>query len=322
MSVVVVGAGMSGLACAQALRLAGKAVVVLDKGRGPGGRMATRRLETATGEVRFDLGTQSFTARDPQFLARVQQWSEDDHVAPWPPAGDDAWVGVPGMNAPLKAMADRLGVRWGTRVVSLRRRPGNWDIGLEGGAAVEADTVVVALPAEQSAELLAHAAPDMAAQAAGCPSLPCWTVMLAFAEPLASVMDCLAGEGAGPIDQAVRNRAKPGREGADTWVLHGGADWSARHLEQQPAWVEETLSAALSARLGCPLPPTIARGSHRWRFAASTSRGTGPAWDVGSGLGVCGDWLTRPGVEGAWLSGTRLAGLIVASTPAGARRAN
>ena len=62
---LVIGAGMAGIACARALAEAGHAVRVLDKGRGPGGRMATRRVTTRAGEVRFDHGAQYLTARDP-----------------------------------------------------------------------------------------------------------------------------------------------------------------------------------------------------------------------------------------------------------------
>ena len=50
---VVVGAGLAGLTAAQALTDAFD-VIVLDKGRGFGGRMATRRIGDAT----FDHGAQ------------------------------------------------------------------------------------------------------------------------------------------------------------------------------------------------------------------------------------------------------------------------
>ena len=64
-SCVVVGAGISGLLAAQELTAAGWRVVVLDKGRGVGGRMATRRV----GDGTFDHGAQFFTVRGERFLA-------------------------------------------------------------------------------------------------------------------------------------------------------------------------------------------------------------------------------------------------------------
>jgi renalase len=42
--VAVIGAGIAGLTCAQKLHQAGKSVVLIDKSRGLGGRLATRRL--------------------------------------------------------------------------------------------------------------------------------------------------------------------------------------------------------------------------------------------------------------------------------------
>lgn len=44
MRIGIVGAGMAGLACAEKLEKCGHMVFVLDKGRGPGGRMSTDRL--------------------------------------------------------------------------------------------------------------------------------------------------------------------------------------------------------------------------------------------------------------------------------------
>lgn len=57
-NVVVIGAGMSGIACARALQSAGIHVRVIDKGRGIGGRVATRRAEVAGTPISFDHGAQ------------------------------------------------------------------------------------------------------------------------------------------------------------------------------------------------------------------------------------------------------------------------
>ncbi|RUA23173.1 FAD-dependent oxidoreductase [Billgrantia gudaonensis] len=55
----IIGAGIAGLACARALQDAGHPVTLFEKARGPGGRMASRHLGTAT----VDLGAQYFSVR-------------------------------------------------------------------------------------------------------------------------------------------------------------------------------------------------------------------------------------------------------------------
>ncbi|MEO0944486.1 MAG: FAD-dependent oxidoreductase, partial [Pseudomonadota bacterium] len=56
--IVIIGAGMAGIACARSLRAAGVPVRLIDKGRGIGGRVATRRAEVADALVTFDHGAQ------------------------------------------------------------------------------------------------------------------------------------------------------------------------------------------------------------------------------------------------------------------------
>lgn len=89
----IVGAGIAGLSCAEMLGAAGHVVTVFDKGRGAGGRMATRGVPTPFGDVTFDHGAQYFTTRDPRFSVAVTGWQASGIVSPWPSAGDDAWVG-------------------------------------------------------------------------------------------------------------------------------------------------------------------------------------------------------------------------------------
>ena len=121
MLIAIVGAGIAGLSCADALTNMGHDVILLDKGRGPGGRMSTRRMDTPLGQVAFDHGAQYFTARDPGFCAQVDVWAEHGIVARWPQAAVDAWVGVPGMNAVIKAMAAWHDVRWNVHVDRIER---------------------------------------------------------------------------------------------------------------------------------------------------------------------------------------------------------
>jgi renalase len=313
MRIGIIGAGMAGLACAERLARRGHPLTVLDKSRGPGGRMSTRRIATSAGEAAFDHGAQYFTVRDPGFRTRVDEWAATGCVASWVVAGEDAYVGVPAMNAPIRQMAERFGVQWGARVMSLAPVERGWRLELQTGSSFEADAVVVALPAEQAADLVGPAAPDLAALVRAAPTSPCWTVMLAFAEALPTPLDCLRGEEGEALGWAARNRSKPGRTGPEAWVLQASPEWSQLYLEADSYWVAAALSTALAARLGTRLPLPIASSAHRWRYARSSAEGSGALWDAGRRLGLCGDWLIGPRVEAAWISGTALAERIAFS---------
>ena len=316
MQIAVIGAGMSGLACAKALLGAGHRVSVFDKGRSPGGRMSSRRVETGDGMLCFDHGAQYFTARDREFKNQVAEWQAAGVVAHWPAAGDGSFVGVPTMTAPVRALAEGLDVRSGERVTALEHRDGGWILAIEdGGAAARRgpfDAVVVAVPAEQAADLLAPHDAAMARLARDTRSDPCWTLMVAFDGPVP--LDAEPLRNAGAIGWAARNSGKPGRSGPEAWVVQASPVWSRAHLEDDPAAVSDTLLAAFADAVPATLPGVIHTVVHRWRYAKAgkASIKAGCLWNAELRLGACGDWLIGPRVECAFVSGRRLAARIEA----------
>ncbi len=296
----IVGAGIAGLACAEALRSAGMDVTLFDKGRAPGGRMSSRRVPTVAGDASFDYGAQYFTVRDPVFRTSVERWRDAGQAAPWPAAGEDAWVGTPAMNAPVKQMAKSARVYWSAHIDGLSRNGDEWRI-----ADQLFDIALIATPAEQARPLLQPWDTHFAAKAAATPSAPCWTVMAAFAERLPIAADVLRAEG--PIGWAARNSAKAGRSGPECWVVQAGPDWSRQHLEEDAAAIVAPMLSALAERAGGPLPSPMSATAHRWRYAKSGVAGDGLLWNASRRLGACGDWLMGPRVEAAWLSGHGLA---------------
>ena len=313
---IVIGGGMAGLACAGELTRSGASVTVLDKGRGPGGRMTARRVELAGETVSFDHGAQYFTARDPGFQAVVAEWEAAGAAARWPAAGDDAWVGTPGMNAPIRAMAQTLDVRWGVRAERLMRDDTQWRVEA-GEQSFTAAQVLVAVPAEQAAVLLAEPAPDLASVAAGVESAPCWAVMAGFDAPL-PLADTFRSE-TGPVSWAARNSAKPGRAGAEAWVVHASPARSRELVERPKEEVAQILLADFFAATGtAPVLPQHL-DAHRWLYALPAAlAGEGARYDAALGIGIAGDWLHSPRVEGAWLSGRALARLVSAQAAIGA----
>ena len=305
MRFAIIGAGMAGLACADALQASGHSVSLFDKGRGPGGRMSTRRLETPAGPVALDHGAQYFTVRDPDFMRRVHAWSDQGIASPWPLAGPDAWVGMPGMNAIVRHLAAAHDVFWSHLVSSLVRRNKAWWLVSKDAEAGPFDAVMLAIPAEQAAAMLSLHDFTMGRTALLARSQPCWTGMFVFGQPLEELPPLVRSTG--NLAWAARNSAKPGRGGPEAWVVQANATWSSAWLESSPEQVCVMLLGELERATGCTIPEPVTAAAHRWRFALSGGTGEGALWNADISLGVCGDWLLGPRVECAWLSGRMLA---------------
>jgi hypothetical protein len=137
----------------------------------------------------------------------------------------------------------------------------------------------------------------------------CWAMMLQYDAPQQLGFDA-AFVNHGPLRWVARDSTKPGRTGAESWLLHASAQWSDAHIDLDPDQVAELLLPAF-AELGGAVPQYAS--AHRWRYA-STPQACAEAfvWDEVQGLGVCGDWLNGGTVEAAWVSGRRLASSIAA----------
>ena len=120
--IAVIGAGLAGLSCAQALLRAGHTVHVFDKARGPSGRMSTRRAEDAHGPWQCDHGAQYFTARNAAFRTEVARWQQAGVAALWdarlasfdgsswstPETPLERFVGAPRMTSPAAWLLQAL----------------------------------------------------------------------------------------------------------------------------------------------------------------------------------------------------------------------
>ncbi|MGE5659507.1 MAG: NAD(P)/FAD-dependent oxidoreductase [Actinomycetota bacterium] len=170
--VAVIGAGMAGLTCAQQLRQAGYAVVLLEKSRGVGGRVATRRLYGTVAdhgarylEPQGAMVQQLIRVLCDRHLAQlwtevVYEWGEGKQLD----AGSGpCYVAPAGMNAVGKFLANGLEIWLNRRVAGLApTSEATWHLTLETAedstsvpGELQAKAVVVAIPAPQALMLLA-----------------------------------------------------------------------------------------------------------------------------------------------------------------------
>ncbi len=159
-SCIIVGAGISGLLVANTLTLEGWTVTVLDKGRGVGGRMATRRV----GEGNFDHGAQFFTVRSERFAGLVEGWLGAGVAAEWTRGFADAddrpnvdghprYRGAEGMTSIPKYISRGLDVRTGERALRVDDGDEGWVVVCESGMQVAGDALVLWAPVTQALDL-------------------------------------------------------------------------------------------------------------------------------------------------------------------------
>lgn len=308
----VVGAGLAGATAARRAQDAGLGVVVFDKGRGPGGRMSTRRAGP------WDHGAQYFTARGARFAATVEAWRAADVVAEWPlrlgardaahglhkkPTDEPRYVGTPGMSGVVAHAVEGLDVRFGVRILRIERVSDGFRLYDLQGPVAEAGRCLLALPAPQAADLL-EVAPDLATRCRAVEMAPCWAALLAFEAEVDSPLDGVFVND-GPASWIARDSSKPGRPPGERWVVHARAEWTRAHLEDPPKRIAAALTDELARALEVRLPAKAAADAHRWGYALCPAPlEVGALWDPRApGLVVAGDWAAGSRVEGAFDSG-------------------
>ena len=318
--VVVVGSGLAGLTAARVLSDQGHEVIVVDKGRKPGGRMSSR----LTGGTRFDYGAQYFTARDPRFLRHVVAWRERGLVEAWDgriavvnPDGvaekkgeTERYVAVPSMDAVCAEIAAELpDCRQSWRVERIVH-DGGWVVESASGEALSADALVVTVPPPQTAELFVDV--PLPALLNAVEMRPCWAVMAEPDRPLLQNYDA-SFVNKGPLWWLSGHASRPGRPGGEAWILHAGPDWSEEHLDDDPESVgEQLIEAARMLPIAGPFEVN-SMAAHRWRYArAREPLNDGAIWDAERRLAFAGDWCHGSAVEGAFLSGAAAAGRVMA----------
>lgn len=311
--IAVIGAGLAGLTLADRLQPRAE-VVVFDKSRSVGGRMASRRV----GHFQFDHGAQFFIARSLAFRRFLRDYRAQGVVQEWRPRVltltqderpykrdwfEPHYVAVPGMTALCKALAEGLDVRLGVQVgMPQRQDNGQWCLPLGTNDCSEPfDWVLCTAPAPQARMLLP---PEFVHQEllAQAKLAPCIALMLGFddaprwdfdaARIKHSVLDWLSCEA-----------SRPGRGSALGITLQSTAQWASLHWHDSDEYLAECMLAALLAVTGQPLPPVAAQQVKRWSYAkAVPPEKPQLLLDAELKLAACGDWTYDGRVEGAFLS--------------------
>lgn len=309
--VAIIGAGLAGASSARALSRAGVRVTVFEKSGGTGGRLSTRRTDHGS----FDHGAQYLTARGAGFAETLAELAAAGAAAQWRPAGKDrdtVWhVGMPGMSGLVKPILHGIEVRPRCRILAIQVERDAVRLIGEDGPVGAFDRVIVSAPAPQAFGLVGELDPGFGGISEAVMA-PCWAAMFAYQKRIGALSDIVRGEDASPLGWVARNGSKPGRDGAETVIVHAGAAWSADHLEEEPDAIRDLLATAMAERFGDDAGDPEFGVAHRWRYAR-VDRAAGLPFFSGCDGRVlaCGDWCLGGRAEAAFESGQAAAQRLI-----------
>lgn len=306
-SIAVIGAGVSGLSCANRLAEAGAKVVVLEKSRSLGGRLATRCWRDHI----VDHGAPFINAEAESFRRVLLSAGWQAITAPITnPEGNvmisttgERFYGPEGNNRLGKRLAEELHVRLETTVAEVKAEG---DGVLVDGARY--DALVSTAPWPQTARLLGLEESVVRYE-------PCLTVFYEYRLPWKGLLKerfgVIAPESPAAWSSCENHKVGRIQEGSVVMVVQASPTFSRDFLEASPEVYVPKLCKA--AALFWDLEGQEPEGwfAHRWRFARNVGlQAAAPALPAGVFLG--GDSHVASRLEDVWYDGRETAEAVLA----------
>ena len=317
MRIVVIGGGVAGLVAARQLA-PDHEVLVIDKGRSVGGRLATRRI----GDAVLDHGAQFFTVRGDAFRTQTADWVERGVARVWCHGfhdrtdGHPRYVGIAGMNSLAKDLAAGLDCRCSTLAFTVRPDGDGWQVIADDGHAEHADAVVLTCPLQQTWALLAESGIELPTELMRTDYERTIGLLAVLDSP--SAVPEPGGVQADPLDDAplfafVADQQAKGVSPVPAITCLATASWSHTNWHRPIDQLAPELCERARGFIGDTA--IVTAQVKKWRFATPTSTWPDAAYIVpGRRIVLAGDAFAGPKVEGAFESGLAAAAALRAQS--------
>jgi renalase len=299
---LIIGAGIAGLAAGRMSQQFGQKVMLIDKGRRVGGRVSTRRSD---GFI-FNHGAQFATSKSSDFGYILRAASTAGMATNWQIEDKKMVVtGTPVMRAIPMFLADNLPIQQNRRIASIIHKTDHIQCVDTDDVTLTARKVICTAPAPQTVALLADDFPDLAATASHAAYAPCITVMLGLADdkhlpkmPVKSPQH--------DICWAVCETARPtAAQHRPALTIQADAAWSDAHKDDTPNSIIKQLFEKYQLATGCQVGEVLHAHEHRWLYAKVTTPSPEDSIICQKNMAIAGDWLGGGRIEHAFISGQR-----------------
>ena len=309
---LIIGAGISGLAAGRMAQQAGLKVLLIDKAQRVGGRISSRHIDG----FMFNHGAQFATSKSPYFsdilraaitAGTATNWQIEDKKT--------VLIGTPMMRALPMFLADNLTIQQNRRIARILRKKDHIQCVDSDDIPVTAKKVICTAPAPQTAALLANDFTDLAATASHATYAPCLTVRLGLAnDELLPKMPVKSPQH--DIGWAMCETARPcAAQHRPALTIQADAAWSATHKDDRADSIIKQLIEKYHLATECQIGEVLHAQVHCWLYAKVTTPSPADAIICQKNLAIAGDWLGGARIEHAFLSGQR-AFMALRPTPA------
>ena len=291
-------------------------MLVVDKGKSVGGRLASRSFESAI----FDYGAQFMTAREPTFLEQVNTWIAEGTAELWfrghPGRSENhkRWRGIPNMRELANSLVGSLNINTARQVLKIAVQQDQWKVEFKDGSLMHANNVLLPPPVPQSIEIIDRGDTKLSQnQRRRLQKLtydPCIAVMAVLEEPSKIPSPGMLVPDHDDIDW-ISDNMKKGVSKLPSVTIHASSDFSETHFNADRNEVGTKIINLSKSWLGAPVKHFAI---HRWRYSKPRCVDAERFMLIQHNptLMIAGDAFAGPRVEGAFLSGSTAAEALMA----------
>ena len=310
----VLGSGIAGSTIANLLAKK-YSVQVFDKARGPGGRSSNKRFKN---NLSFDHGVQYISPKSIPFTKYIQKLYKNKILKSWDDNHLDftfekkpfskKYIGRKANNDLVKYNLKNIKQFFASPIEKIDFKKYFWEITLKNKSKHQFKSLIITCPFPQLKKL--------AKNYLGKNILKLKVQM----QPNITVMLALKNQKSLPISSikfndnilawaANENSKKRFKSNINLWTLQATLRWSKKTINKYKT--DQSIINQLASRFikltGFEKNKIIYKRIHGWKYSYNYEKTPYLSiWNKKINLGVCGDWLSGPKVENAWLSANDL----------------
>lgn len=299
---LIIGAGITGLTVAEKLKESGLPFLVVEKSKGVGGRMATRR----DADVTYDHGAQFYKSSSNFLLDNhwssaglTKIWFEKDGIV------NKAAIG--GMTSLAKHITHKDKLVLNIKIEKINSIVGEWVAINQDGIEFFCEQIFLTCPLPQSLEILRNSQI----------SYPEHLDKIQYAKSLVGLFEVDSDdifintisyeENIGESIFSISNQKSKGLSSRLAFTVVMNPAWSENNFEENESKNINSISSIFSNYLNSKGKNTIRKASlKKWRYSYPVLKASEPFIEVKPGLYLLGDAFGGPTIEGAYQSAMNL----------------